>query len=294
MGGVWNVLSLEQMRQLSDEQITVHVNERLAPDAGMGNQFFAQPADFLAAQFYVSELNRRENRRANAERDRIETRRHRIDMAIDVLIVLLIGVEIFLGISAGRQQSKQAAQELKAFGDMQSVMSDLQKSSQATAASLDALRGTTESMNAAVQKQLGLFYDVSVNVVVDSQTKELTLVNNGRTEVSVWGGVIGNVPANFDKEGRIIVPETGYKIDATKECDFVIARFPHPTDGQVPSEFYFKNARGQEFVQYGYFGVHWNNVLPTITTQTTYIVPENWSTRNKKRATAATVPPISR
>jgi hypothetical protein len=65
VGGVWNVLTLEQVRKLSDEQVTRLVNERLNPNAG-GSPYLVQPADFMAAQFYLAELNRRENERANA------------------------------------------------------------------------------------------------------------------------------------------------------------------------------------------------------------------------------------
>lgn len=164
---------------------------------------------------------------------------------------------------------------------MLGVLSDLQKSSQATADMLGTLKNTTESMNIAAQKQLGLFYDVAVNVVFDTQGKEMTFINEGRTNVLVWGGVIGDVTPNMEKDGRIILPGAGYMVDGSRIYDFLVARFPSPGDGQVPSEFYYKNARGEEFVQYGYVGVHWNGLLPNITTQTTYIVPEKWSAKKK-------------
>jgi hypothetical protein len=128
---IWRLITIEELRNLGDEQIIQKVNEALVPP-GAGPISLMQPADVVAAQFYMSELDRRENRRANTERDRIDTQRRRVDLLLELLIVALIGVEIVLSILAQRQQSRDAAQELRAFSDMQVVLSNLRDTSKAT------------------------------------------------------------------------------------------------------------------------------------------------------------------
>jgi hypothetical protein len=145
-----------------------------------------QPSDVVAAQFYMSELDRRENRRSDAERDRIETKRRRVDLGLETLIVLLIGLEIFLSLWGYQQQSKDAARELQAFHDMQVVLSNLHDTSKATADSMKTLESTTETMNTGVQNQLGLSYDPSVTVKFEP-TEKLNVLNNGRTKITLWG-----------------------------------------------------------------------------------------------------------
>jgi hypothetical protein len=246
MGAARSMLTLEQLQKLSDEQISAQVNERLTPPLG-GLLDLGQPADFIAAQFYVGELDRRENRRANAERDRVETRRHRIDLGIDLLIVALIGVEIFLGISAGLQQSRQAAKELKASGDLLAVLSDLQRSSQATAATLEALKGTTESMNEHTKKQLELNYEPSLLVTPAHQSGNdvLEVRNNGRTSITIIGVKARNDVCTLEKPMTISSAVSGF-LESSFVLDRTIRRVV-TSGGSSPLTIYFRTETGQEF-----------------------------------------------
>jgi hypothetical protein len=201
----------------------------------------------LAAQFYVNELDRRENLRANAERDKIETRRTRIDLGIELLIVILIGVEIFLGIQAGRQQSRQATQELKAFSDMQLVLSSLQKSSQATADTLVQLKTATDSINVATKGQLAVSYDPSV-VVKFEATHKLDVINNGRTNITLWGSAIEGQGPVFLKVPSVLPPNGGYEFNAEPLYSQLNERFTRSGTVSVKYEVYLKNEPGAKFV----------------------------------------------
>jgi hypothetical protein len=182
-----NLLTLEQLQQLSDEEITRRVSDLIAPKQVTENPFYAQPADFVAAQFYLSELDRREKRRADDARDKAETTRRRVDLALELLIILLIGIEIVLAILSGYQQSKEAARQLKAFTDMQAVLSNLQQTSQATANTMAMLETTTETMSGLIQKQVALFYDVEITVAYVDSGRKILLQNQGRTKRSDLG-----------------------------------------------------------------------------------------------------------
>jgi len=275
VGGVWNLLTLEQLQQLSDEQITRRVNDLLSPNGGIGNPFMAQPADFIAAQFYVSELDRRENRRANAERDRIETKRRRVDLGLELLIVAIIGLELILAIWGAHQQSKDAAQELKALADMEGVLSNLQQTSQATANTMTTLEKTTETMNGAIQNQLALSYDPSV-LVKYTPTHQLDVLNNGGTNITLWGSKLGDQAPVFLKVPSVLPRNAGYEFDAEAMYNQFFERFQKEGSVSVPYEIYVKNDLGRKYLVdctltsvTGSYGV-------TIVTQVNGIIPREW------------------
>jgi len=277
----WNMLTLEQLRALTDERITRSVNDRLAPQLAAGNLFVAQPVDFIAVQFYMSELDRREHRRADAKRDRIETTRRRVDLGLELLIVLLIGLEIGLAIWGYRQQSQDVTRELKAFGDMQLVLSHLQDTSKATADTMVALKTTTETMATSLQKQLALSYEVAVTPVWDASAKKISLVNNGRTNLAVWGYKLDNEPAII-WNSRVISPQGTYILIASQIYDDLKVKVPKGTAGYVRFELYIKNDKGEEFVQHCAIGLSWKEDDLILGMQVVSVEPEHWSKDVKK------------
>jgi len=248
MGDAWNMLTLEQLQVLSNEEIVQQVNERLAPGGVPGLTSMAQPGDVIAAQFYMGELDRRENRRVNAQRDRLDTKRRRIDLGLELLIVVLIGLELILGVLAGRQQSKYNAQELKAFAAMQQVLSTLQISSQATADTLGHLESATQSIKTATQGQLAVSYDPSVMVRFDIGHK-LDVMNNGRTNITLWGSVIEGQRPYFLKVPSVLPPNAGYEFDGGESLYAqMLARFEKEGPVSVGYDVYVKNELGTKFV----------------------------------------------
>jgi hypothetical protein len=278
MGTWWNMLTLEQLRALTDEQITRQVNERLAPQGPLGGQIFAQPADFIAAQFYVNELDRRENHRINAERDRIERRRRWIDLGLEILIVVLIGVEIFLGIQAGHQQSRQAAKELEAFGNLQTILANLQKSSQATADTLAQLKTATDSINLATQGQLAVSYDPSVTVKFDAMHK-LDVLNNGRTNITLWGSLIQGEGQVFLKVPSVLPPNGGYEFNAEALYSQLAEKFQKTGTVSLKYEVYVKNELGTKFVVDCTLTFLSDNFGQRLVTQINAISRRDWQTK---------------
>ncbi|MGB2636602.1 MAG: hypothetical protein WAM58_21910 [Candidatus Acidiferrum sp.] len=175
----------------------------------------------LEAEFYVRELDRRENRRAEKERrdadtkrDEIETKRRRVDLGLELLIVVLIGLELItavgLAIWGSRQQAQDVQQELAAFGNMQTVLSNLEKTSEKTAETMKSEGQTMEEMSTSLQRQVALFYDVQTNVVYNESTKKLILINSGRANITVWAQQIGLATApllRYPKAVAVLVPD---------------------------------------------------------------------------------------
>jgi hypothetical protein len=277
MGVWWNMLTIQQLRALNDEQVTARVNDRLAPQGAGGVQHFVQPADFLAAQFYVNELDRRETARVNAARDRIENKRRRVDLALELLIVVLIGVEIVLGIVAGHQQSRQVAKELEAFGNMQNVLANLQQSSQATADSLKHLTAVTETMNNAIQDEARLNYRVAVDVTFDAGSKRVWIVNKGRSVIWLWGDKVGNAAPQIEEKPREITPGGSYYIVGDRFYE-IVSKVQKDSAKSLPFLLYLRSENGKPFVVSSQFNFVWQNDVLNIHTQTLSITQKDWQT----------------
>lgn len=229
----------------------------------------------MAAQFYVNELDRRENLRVNAERDRIETKRRRIDLLIEALIVLLIRAEIILAIVTGRQQSKQVAQELESFGNMQTVLANLQQSSQATADSLKELKAVTETMNNAIQDEARLNYRIAVDVTFDAGSKRIWIFNKGRSVIWLWGDKLGDAPPQIEKTPREITPGGSYYIVGDKFYD-IVSKVPKGSAKPLAFVLYVRSENGRPYVVSSQFNFVWQNDVLNIHTQTLSITQKDW------------------
>lgn len=222
----------------------------------------ADPIDRLAvlleAQFYTRELERRSDSRVSIR-----------DLILEIFVILLIGGEIYMGYRAERLQAQN-------FDKQEIAFNNLNKSSDATAKTLVAVQGTMEGMNGALQKQLALFYEVSVNVIFEPETKLLFITNNGRTNVSIWGDKFGGNAAAIVADGRAIPPGGALKVDAAYVHDFLRERFPKPNSGLVPYELYIKNDRGEKFVQGSQIGIRWQGDLAVLNVQTSSVAPGHW------------------
>jgi hypothetical protein len=253
---VWKKLAtIEQLATMSDNRITVEINELLVPQHGIAANL--SPADLAAAQFYIAELDRRKDARAQAERDRIETERWRIDQRNERIIIGLIGIEILLAIGLAiwgdRRQTEDVRQQLEAFGRMQTVLSHLEtnseatmKQSQETAKILETLAGTMEATKNATQGQLAVSYDPSV-LVRFIETHKFQVLNNGHTNITLWGSQLGGQESVFLATPTILPPNGGYEFDAEALYQQSNGLLGLPSKS-VPYEIYIKNALGHKFV----------------------------------------------
>jgi hypothetical protein len=247
---------LEEVEKLSKKQLRVMINRsfELADEPGQDRGPL-----YEKAAFYMRELEHRRDSWVSIR-----------DFILEVVVIALIGWEIWIGYRAEHQQQTN-------FEEQKQVFDNLEKSSGATAGSLIAAQQVLQNMNVAMQKQLGLFYDVSINMVIDENKKDMVFINNGRTNISIWGiRAKGELPVTI-KEGRVITPGGGYQMDVTADFDLITKRFLKPADGGLEFELYVKNERGEEFVQYGFLGIHWQNDVRQMVIQTRGIEPERWS-----------------
>jgi hypothetical protein len=253
-------LSVEALEKLSKEELRKKANAYFAQLATCGHE--QEPAVLAKAQFYLRQLEHRWD-------SWISTR----DLILEIIVILLIGGEIYMGIRQERQQQSN-------FKAEQGVLTNMLVSSQKTADTLTDLQATTKVMSDSLQKELGLFYDVSLSIRYDIATKQLLFTNKGRTNLILWGlgsDFLGIPPIIIEKEGRVIAPSTEYFLGMPEIYSDISRRFQAGATGFVPFEAYVKNEKGEEFVAHFKIGVYWENETMKLGTQVVSISPEHWS-----------------
>jgi hypothetical protein len=220
------------------------------------------PVDRLAvlqeAQFYNRELERRS--------DSWTSRR---DLVLELGVIGLIGWEIRMGYKAERLQKTASDQQLIVLGNLQS-------SSQNTAAILQSLKTTTDTMNGAIQDEASLNHKVAVNVTFDTQSQRVILSNNGRTPVWLWGTKIFDA-VDIGKEPRII-PAGGFSYILASEFFAVMAaKTQEGGRYETPLDLYVRSDNNKPYVVHSLFGATKTNGSLTIHGTTLSITQKDWS-----------------
>jgi hypothetical protein len=136
--------------------------------------------------------------------------------ALEIAVVALISWEIYIrGVRAARDFDNfkaQQAQQKKNFDDQQLVLKNMQTSSKATADTLILLQSTTQAMSDSLQKELALFYDVSLLPNYDKATDKVQFSNTGRTKLILYSFNCGPFSGQGFGEGREVASGTMYSI----------------------------------------------------------------------------------
>ena len=195
----------------------------------------------LEAQFYMTEMDRREG-------GRIALR----DLLLEIVVILLIGGEIWLAIKQGREQGAFMSKQNGILTSLQQSTSDtastlkglltmtvtMNQSASATATTLQSLQSTTEAMNKAVQAQLSLFYQPSVTATFDMGTKKIVITNLGRTDLHITDVKYADGPREPVHPTETIAPNSGWFMDAEVIQKALTDGTPKSTVKSVPISFY--------------------------------------------------------
>lgn len=255
-------MRVEEFEKLTKKELRAKANACFVAVAALNAP--AATALMTEARFYLDEINRRADSRVAIR-----------DLILEIVVILLIGGEIALGIVQGKQQEA-------AFEKMHGVLSSLQTSSEATAKTLTALQKTTESMNGAIQKELSLFYDVSVSTIYSPSDKKLTIANTGRTNITIGGIKVSTGEPQIVPEGRVLIQQATYSIDLASVYDAIVQQGLKDPNGLVPFDVYVKNEKLEEFVIHSYFVVSLKDKATTIVgAQEGSITPQHWPSKKK-------------
>jgi len=269
--------SIEEIETLSERQLRIRANEWLAYLAQCGNE--QRPGAVAQAEFYMRELERRENAEIAARDLRFSTRD--LEMAnrsytMEKSVIGLIGLEIIIaivglwyGIHEGNKQQKvledmgkntattaailktqgevldkvntNTHDTVEAFGKLQQVQND----------SLGAQKNTLRSigkMNGALQQELDLEFAVAVTVTADEITKRITLMNQTKTAIYVEAAKYGDEPPLKFTDERFVSPNQGYFFQWEKIFENAASSIPKGETRKVPFEFYILAADGKPWI----------------------------------------------
>lgn len=289
-------MNLDQLERMSVEALRRTANEKLgqleAGGAGPGAASTSAPwtdqGPILSeAQFYLDEIERREGREERRRQSRIGFR----DFILEVIVIVLIGLEIIFGIVGGNQQLA-ALKRLKDGSDQQLALLQTMNTSagqtatilknlsdeqnQALTAQQQTLQIITQ-MNGALQAQLGLSYVPELTLTYNESQKSLLFQNFGKMNISLFGTKVSDQPERLMfPEPRIIVPSTGFTWSIEESLKAVSLRVPKGGREQVRYDVYFKNAKEKKFTA-SYFVIFlWKGDAMSVSVQMIGIAPEGW------------------
>jgi hypothetical protein len=236
----------------------------------------------IEAQFYMQEMDRRHG-----------STTARRDFVLELIVIVLILGEFVLAIWGIAIALDEGASQAKLMAKQAYILEKLFTSTAATANTLQSLESTTAAMNEAVQHQLAINYDVSVNMLWDNPSKFMKLDNNGRTKIKWWGYSFGPKADFMEAAGRTIMPSGGsYTVDFRSYYKLVHDQIPKDRKGPTfqPILVFFTNDRGGEFVLRGQLLLTWDGDNIIVNTQTFSISEEPWRERHHWMAPPTPVP----
>jgi hypothetical protein len=226
-----NELKLANIKKLTDEELTIAIEGCFeeAPEV--------EPVDRLAylmeAQFYQTELDRRHDDRAE-----------KWSLALELVVIGLILLEIVLSVYGIRLAIREVKDDAIVMDRQNSILSNLQTSTQATASMLG--------------EELDLEYTLAINVEYNG-SESVTVFNNSRSE-AILGGIRVNGVAGKIKDGRpfVIADHNSVSINLSEYNPKLREKgIGNKKPFIFPIEIYISNARGKRFIWTG--RVTWGN-----------------------------------
>ena len=235
-------MTLEEFENATVAQLRTQANDCFfrAATVGTGDR----PYLYAEAQFYMAEIERRKQGKAND-----------LSFWMEVAVILLILGEIVIALWEGNGQASLITAQTQ-------ILQNLQSSTKSTADSLAA--------------QLALQYEVFVNVQYNGD-KALSLFNNSKNEDMFCGIKVGNRPAESNPGGP--TPIAGLMMKSIYLEQFYPKLFDDlPKTGSVdlPITLYLKSANNQEYVAQGTFTFSRHGDGVTGSGEST-LQPEKWN-----------------
>jgi len=233
-------ISLKNIDSLTKEELKRAIEDCFdyAPEA--------TPVDRLAilqeAQFYTRELERRHDSWVSIR-----------DLVLEIVVILLIGAEIYMSIRAEHLQKAN-------FRDEKTVFEDLQRSSGATAKSLTSVKDILAEMKKSIDRQVELFYDVQINVIYNEGSKKLILLNNGRSNISIWSHRLGGNSTRMELYPKpiIVTPAGTWELGLEDTVKRLSSELPKGASQTFRFTFLVKNEKQERFTLSGDIAAAWH------------------------------------
>jgi len=146
-------------------------------------------------------------------------------------------------------------------------------------------KNNSEEERLRVERELlAIDYTPSINFIY--QSPRVLILNNGRTNVELWGASYGAIDTPIEREPRLITPGTHYYIQADQLESQMRARLTEGQQGFTPCRVFVKTQDKKKYTIKGQLLGEVKNGVLSIHTQTIGAV-EGWH-----EATKQTTPPL--
>jgi hypothetical protein len=280
-------MDLEDLSRMSEAELREKADEQLDPPVKVQGAFqFTVKPDLSAAQFFIDEIERRAGEAERKRQSWITTR----DLLLEVVVIVLIGAEIYFGIMGGNQQldalrklninagqqyqllqtmNKNAEQTAKALTDL------TQEQQTAVATQQQTLQMVTE-MNSSLRTELGLNFKPALTLIPEPSTKRLAFQNVGKTNLFIWGSKVEGAPPEVLPEPRIVAATTTYLLDVTALWAIESAALTKGNTDRKRLELNLKAADQKKYVASFFLVFAWQEDKLTMNVQVTGIEQKDW------------------
>ena len=300
-------MRVKDFKDMSDEELLQQADECFIDIEKSDSWQEMHTAKLLRAQLFMNELDRRDNSRVAAR----DFKMARQSFWMEFWVIVLIGLELIIavaglwyGIDEGNKQAKildhmdqstaATADILKTQGKILKTMNkntadtvtamqklQVQQNDSLTAQqnSLATLRNTLSSitkMEKALEQELNLAFDVSVAVTTNNTARHISIVNQGKTAISVWGGKLNvEQPTKFDSP-KFVAPGTQVEFFLEDAFAHLALLVPKGSKQTFPLEFYVLSADGKPYVIRGVVSGMWEKDQFNLYSTIASIKQEGW------------------
>ena len=265
-------MNIDQLSQLSVAELRRTANEILS---GLETHGTLDHGSILSqAQFYIDEIERRSAEADRGRHARIAWR----DFFLEIVVILLIGAELYYAIHGGNQQLAVLQTLNTGASEQLDALKVLRTEQEAALNTQKETLGTIIQMNAALQSQLGLNFVPLLQITYLESEKALFFQNFGKTDLFLWGTKLETNKVVIP-EPRLLVPagETGgYKLGVEDLFEVESKRVSKGGYETLHCELYLKNANGKKFTANVLLVALWKGDTLIFNVQPVGVTPGGW------------------
>jgi hypothetical protein len=268
-------MNLEELSTMTDNELHARASAHLENMDSEAGDDVEKQRHLSQAQFYLSELDRREQASERSDSKRIARR----DFWLEITVIVLIGAELVIALMGYREGDRQIA-----------ILGKLNQSSAATAATLTAVR---EAQEASLETQKHTLEDIAdMNNELQSES-DLNLVdvlqysggdsegrfvigNRGRVTLLLWGSRFDGQAAVMQKEASSIPYGGSYTFNLSQLSKKVLGNNGDAPQRVVSFELYLKAGSGKKYIGKSSFQIARVKGNLSIYCQSIYITRKEW------------------
>jgi hypothetical protein len=223
-------MKLEEFERATEAELRKRANtcfDRAEVSGGLDKPYL-----YTEAQFYIGEIERRKQGKANT-----------FSFWMEVAVILLILGEIVLGIYGTKLAIKQGNDADAYMTKQNAILNQLNDNMAVTAKTLNSTLSTMQSMNDRLAVELGRMSQITVDLSMSGT--EMTISNQGNVDLQFWGFKVADLPARIMKRPVLLRRSANIEVDG-------LATDIHKATKGEGLQVYIRDDFNNEFVAEGH------------------------------------------